>query len=138
MGMSIIKIKNNENRRRDEILAANSRKIFMIASFMCQRQKKKMREKIMIFIEKFLEIYYRYKIIILSCLLMIFLVSAKQGFHSLNGKREDTEEPLIRNILLSLTAVCIGWIFYAAGLMPEITYPYFNGSIFLLLELPVI
>ena len=92
----------------------------------------------MIFIEKFLEIYYRYKIIILSCLLMIFLVSAKQGFHSLNGKREDTEEPLIRNILLSLTAVCIGWIFYAAGLMPEITYPYFNGSIFLLLELPVI
>ena len=92
----------------------------------------------MIFIEKLLEIYYRYKTLMLSCLLMIFLVSAKQGFHFLNGKREDTEEPLIRNILLSLTAVCIGWIFYAAGLMPEITYPYFNGSIFLLMELPVI
>lgn len=93
----------------------------------------------MIFIENLLEIYYRYKAIVLNpVVIIVVLIGTLYELYFLNRKRENIEEPILRNILLSLTAICIGWIFYAAGLMPEITYPYFNGSIFLLLELPVI
>lgn len=97
------------------------------------------REKSMIFIENLLEIYYRYKAIVLNpVVIIVVLIGTLYELYFLNRKRENIEEPILRNILLSLTAICIGWIFYAAGLMPEITYPYFNGCLFLLMELPVI
>ena len=85
----------------------------------------------MIFIENLLEIYYRYKAIVLNpVVIIVVLIGTLYELYFLNRKKENIEEPILRNILLSLTAICIGWIFYAAGLMPEITYPYFNGCLF--------
>ena len=70
----------------------------------------------MIFIEKLLEIYDRYRAVVLNPVVIVaVLTGALYEFCSLNRKRENIEEPLLRSILLSLTAVCIGWIFYAAG-----------------------
>ena len=80
----------------------------------------------MIFIENLLEIYYRYKAIVLNPVVIVVLIGTLYELYFLNRKRENIEEPILRNILLSFIAICIGWIFYATGLMPEITYPYFN------------
>ena len=73
------------------------------------------REKSMIFIENLLEIYYRYKAIVLNpVVIIVVLIGTLYELYFLNRKRENIEEPILRNILLSFIAICIGWIFYAA------------------------
>ena len=41
---------------------------------------------------------------------------------------------ILKEIFYSITAICVGYILYVSGMLPEIEYPYFNGMIFLLAE----
>lgn len=54
----------------------------------------------MIFIEKLLEIYDRYRAVVLNPVVIVaVLTGALYEFCSLNRKRENIEEPLLRSIV---------------------------------------
>ena len=85
-------------------------------------------------LERLLEIYYRYHTMFLNLALIILTVGLEYGIKSVEDEEEKVGQQILKGIFYSITAICVGYILYVSGMLPEIEYPYFNGMIFLLAE----
>ena len=89
---------------------------------------------VMKILERLLEIYYRYDMMFLNLALIILTVGLEYGIKSVEDEEEKVGQQILKGIFYSITAICVGYILYVSGMLPEIEYPYFNGMIFLLAE----
>lgn len=71
-------------------------------------------------LERLLEIYYRYHMMFLNLALIILTVGLEYGIKSVEDEEEKVGQQILKEIFYSITAICVGYILYVSGMLPEI------------------